>query len=860
MVRVFIKGGVWKNSEDEILKAAVMKYGKQQWARVASLLNRKSAKQCKARWFEWLDPSIKKVEWSREEEEKLLHLAKLMPAQWRSIGPLVGRTAAQCQEHYEVLLDSAATAALTDKDGNMNSNLENKKLRPGEIDTHPETKPARPDPIDMDEDEIEMLQEARARLANTQGKKAKRKQREKMLQEAKRLADLQKRRELKQAGLLSSQARIKAKKRQREVDYATEIPFHKPAPSGFHDVSIERQKADNIRAKRLKEIDFKKVNEENYRSRDAEEQAMKKREEQRLKNLERANLQLVIQQTGNKNIEERKRGVLNMPAPMVQDGELRQVAKLASGNNRDMLPPPNVNVNVNANQGAQPTDVLLGDYSDRPLPTPMRTPASTTTASTSLSTREALLKEAANLKTLTEGQTPLLGGESGSYNPSPMIHSSSEGNNVNMTPRVDVGVGKSSRDELGLNMSVNTNNNMQTSSERDDDDAASISTFGTSFSRSGISSAQNNKSAREIAREERRAIQKARMELTAALAAIPAPQYEYELAVPEAPSTDEADALYPNSKSVLMEKDAADVEAEEMRRLQEEAAALYAKRSSVVKRQELPRPVGLLLVDVISAASVDEESHIAKELLQKETLKLMQHDAHAHPYELEDLHAALAQAGESSSSMSTKKKKKSKKKKNPQPPEIPLDHIPSEILDASRELLLQECKGTSLISNINTDIVASNVKASQAGADASLSFDDQGWSSTCTTKDKDDTNDLHRQFTFTAIKAAVGVVQKRADKIAANLSIKNGGYVNRADGMSNEMRSTFQELQHAKIEEYVYRKLMRVEESTLPRRIEKMEEDIQALDESEAVLQRAYGELLLEKNRLVVLAKKRVQM
>ena len=49
MVRVFIKGGVWKNSEDEILKAAVMKYGKQQWARVASLLNRKSARQCKVR-------------------------------------------------------------------------------------------------------------------------------------------------------------------------------------------------------------------------------------------------------------------------------------------------------------------------------------------------------------------------------------------------------------------------------------------------------------------------------------------------------------------------------------------------------------------------------------------------------------------------------------------------------------------------------------------------------------------------------------------------------------------------------------------------------------------------------------------
>ena len=38
-----------------------------------------------------------------------------------------------------------------------------RKLKPGEIDPNPETKPARPDPIDMDEDELEMLSEARAR-------------------------------------------------------------------------------------------------------------------------------------------------------------------------------------------------------------------------------------------------------------------------------------------------------------------------------------------------------------------------------------------------------------------------------------------------------------------------------------------------------------------------------------------------------------------------------------------------------------------------------------------------------------------------------------------------------------------------
>ena len=138
-----IKGGVWKNTEDEILKAAVMKYGKNQWARVASLLNRKSAKQCKARWYEWLDPSIKKTEWTRDEEEKLLHLAKLYPCQWRTIAPLVGRTAAQCLDRYERLLDDAER----ELGGGEKQDEDVRRLRPGEIDPDPETRPARPDPV-----------------------------------------------------------------------------------------------------------------------------------------------------------------------------------------------------------------------------------------------------------------------------------------------------------------------------------------------------------------------------------------------------------------------------------------------------------------------------------------------------------------------------------------------------------------------------------------------------------------------------------------------------------------------------------------------------------------------------------------
>lgn len=213
-------------------------------ARISSLLVRKTPKQCKARWYEWLDPSIKKTEWSKVrpfslhlfltsqpfplkvEDEKLLHLAKLMPTQWRTIAPIVGRTPAQCYERYQKLLDEAEAKenedlGISGPSGDAGPGADDiRRLRPGEIDPDPETKPARPDPIDMDEDgtvylpilllflllmpltEKEMLSEARARLANTQGKKAKRKARERQLEEARRLAVLQKKRELKAAGIM----------------------------------------------------------------------------------------------------------------------------------------------------------------------------------------------------------------------------------------------------------------------------------------------------------------------------------------------------------------------------------------------------------------------------------------------------------------------------------------------------------------------------------------------------------------------------------------------------------------------------------------------------------------------------------
>ncbi|KAL7526283.1 hypothetical protein ACHAXR_003404, partial [Thalassiosira sp. AJA248-18] len=737
MVRVFIKGGVWKNSEDEILKAAVMKYGKQQWARVASLLNRKSAKQCKARWNEWLDPSVRKVEWSRAEDEKLLHLAKLMPAQWRTIGPLVGRTAGQCQERYERLLDEAAgggggdgtatgggggVGGVAGEEGASSA----RKLRPGEIDPHPETKPARPDPIDMDEDEVEMLQEARARLANTQGKKAKRKQREKMLNDAKRLADLQKRRELKAAGLLAGEMRTKSKRKMRDIDLGVEIPFHKPAPAGFHSTSGEDTRAETIRNQRLKDVDYKRLNEAAYRSRDREAKERQRREEARLRSLERSNMQYVVAEVSKRNdpIASRKRGVLSMPEPTIGEEELRRVGK-ASEEEREAM----AHLAGEGGGGAGATDALLGDYSDRPLPTPMRTPAATSQAGKP-SVSDVIQREALNLRALSSGQTPLLGDENAelleggagtgatlnsgaaasanaaaaAYGATPLANrgmddSATAGGRsakTNATPMTF----SSHRDELGLNAPA-ANNNLRPPSElrpvtdhEHDDGTASVGA--SSFGASTFASSSKNLSMRELAKEERRRAKRARLDLEQALANLPAPQFEYELAVPEDVTMEEADE---DERAAVGVKDKADEDREELERLRKEAERLYEEQSSVMKRPELPRPNGGAVfhrLDGGVAKTNDEESMLdtATKLIHEEMSTLINHDAHSHPTlpdKSDPIVASVVSGG--------KKDKKDKKKKRKHQyvedsiPEVTLDYFPEEALDHAKGLLEEELKG-----------------------------------------------------------------------------------------------------------------------------------------------------------------------
>jgi pre-mRNA-splicing factor CDC5/CEF1 len=391
-----VKGGVWTNIEDEILKAAVSKYGLSQWARVSSLLARKTAKQCKARWTQWLDPGIKKTEWSKEEDEKLLHLAKLMPTQWQTIGPIVGRTATQCLERYQRLLDDAEAAendelGLGGPDGGETSaptGDDVRKLRPGETDPDPESKPARPDTIDLDEDEKEMLSEARARLANTQGKKAKRKARERQLEESRRLAVLQKRRELKNAGI-----NIKITTRKKgQMDYNADIPFEKAPAAGFHDTLEEE--ATNERER--ESFDPRKQQLARKRQGDQDEDKDPKRQKQDKDKAAAAAAARAGQMQQMREADRRSsRKVLSLPAPQVNEEQLEDIVKMGMSGDRAVLA---------AGEDATDTQRLTGGYTNTLGATPLRTPRAAPQD-------DHIANEIRNIRALTNTHSSLLGGD-----------------------------------------------------------------------------------------------------------------------------------------------------------------------------------------------------------------------------------------------------------------------------------------------------------------------------------------------------------------------------------------------------------------------------------------------------------------
>ncbi|KAJ9089547.1 Pre-mRNA-splicing factor cef1 [Entomophthora muscae] len=599
-MRVIIKGGVWKNTEDEILKAAVMKYGKNQWARISSLLVRKTPKQCKARWYEWLDPSIKKTEWSKEEDEKLLHLAKLMPTQWRTIAPIVGRTPSQCLERYQKLLDEAESSVagldLTTASNEAAPSADDiRRLRPGEIDPDPESKPARPDPVDMDEDEKEMLSEARARLANTQGKKAKRKAREKQLEEARRIAAIQKRRELKAAGI-----EVHEKKTKKGMDYNADIPFERKPYAGAYDTREEVNKEfldPNFAKLQLQNVEPKKrheIQEEQQKEYNKRQKILKEKQKEGL--APSAHLEQLAKQQFTAN-----RRKLVLPAPQIGESELEEIVKMGMDSDSALA--------LVQDEGSSITQGLLSEYRQTPsFNSQLRTPRTQTTVDT-------VLQEAQNQLAMTNAQTPLLGGDNDG------LDRMDTGTGFDgATPRKAI----TSTPHPMVSTPSSTPGFKQPASVRRDN-------FGI-----------NSSVASTPLHEEKLTMSLLKQKLAVGLANLPAPKNDFVLVIPE--EEEEEEDL---EEAVLNEEDAAERDRRIQEQIEEEERTLLRQRSQVLK-MGLPRPVEFDSAAYLEAAvensvysKADQPALFwADKLIQEELIRLLQYETEVYPPPA-DLVAAL---------------------------------------------------------------------------------------------------------------------------------------------------------------------------------------------------------------------------
>jgi pre-mRNA-splicing factor CDC5/CEF1 len=797
MGRITIKGGVWKNTEDEILKAAVMKYGKNQWARISSLLVRKSAGQCKARWYEWLDPSIKKTEWSREEEEKLLHLAKIMPSQWRTIAPMLGRTAAQALEHYEMLLDAAqqpdiaaaAAAAAAGGPGSaaaaaaakpsIRDRLEDpRRLRPGEIDPLPEAKPARPDPVDMEEDELEMLSEARARLANTKGKKAKRKAREKQLEEARRLAVLQKQRELRAAGIEPKQAH----KRKLGIDYLEEIPFEKKPAAGFFDTTEE----DVATAAAAQARGFKSVGLEQLegKSRDQIELEERKKDAKRLKLFKETNLPAALLKINQLNDPQQisRRLDMNLPTPQINEQELAEIAKLGG--------------QLGAAGAATP---LRG-----PGATPMRGGAGALPARTPLRP-DTILTESQNLLSLTQQNSSLLGGENtplrgesdfsgvkprSSAVQTPNVLASPLHAAGNATPGRAGGAGSVAatpmRDGLGINAS------------------------------SSLTAAQAINMSRARAADARKASKR----LAADLSALPAPTNEFALVLPELPAqpADKADG----SEAAM--EDAEDVLSRAQADVRAQRAAAWRAETQVVQRG-LPRP------SVVNLAAFAGTSDPVEAAVEAEVLRLLQYDHAKYPQDPKQQQAAQQRKRSKLPALESFSEHEWASARGLVDAELAASNGGRALSESEEQTLLRALVGE--LSDDWDSVVQDQLfmpHLRQFGRVSEVS--DEGQLSAA------------YQQQFALLRAAVGAQAKRAGKLEQQLSVLVGGYMQ----VNGKLRGDIVELHTSLLDELrkhsCFAALASVESSyALPQRKAELQHLYFQQQEKERQLQARYQQL-----------------
>lgn len=98
-----LKKGPWTKEEDDILLKEVNKYSCYKmikWADVASKLEGRIGKQCRERYINYLNPYIKRGEWTEIEDHILFELQRVLGNKWTLISKVLLRSDNDVKNHY----------------------------------------------------------------------------------------------------------------------------------------------------------------------------------------------------------------------------------------------------------------------------------------------------------------------------------------------------------------------------------------------------------------------------------------------------------------------------------------------------------------------------------------------------------------------------------------------------------------------------------------------------------------------------------------------------------------------------------------------------------------------------------------